>query len=73
MDFTVEKVSDTEGKIITPQPDKEESLSIQKIKAEIGFAERDIAIHQEKLAYWQGILGEFEKAGITEKTEGSAP
>jgi hypothetical protein len=75
-DFTVEKVSETEGKIITPQPNKEEVMDVAKIKQEIEYSLKDIAnyeatilLHQNKIAELQALLSEFEKAGIVEKVE----
>jgi hypothetical protein len=78
---TYNKVSDTEAVKITPQPNKEESLTIEFLKseiakcdAEIGYAEKDILTHQNHKTQMENRksellleIVELEKLGVKEK------
>jgi len=64
MDNTYIKIDDVTGKIITPQPNKEEELSVEDIKREIEGHNKDILFHQQKVMELVNILAEFEKVGI---------
>ena len=59
-----EKVSDTTGRVITPQPDKEQEFDVAEIKLEIERHNKDILFHQNEVNKLQEILNEFSKIGI---------
>ena len=78
---TIQKISETEGKIITPQPDKEEVMTIEQIKAAIANCDVEvenineditskqttISAIQEKKDKLGKLLNSFADLGIKEK------